>query len=218
MNRQKLALFLLLIGLAGSIAYAFLRSPRQQEGETPKNRPGTQAPVIRQGKAAPAKKALDSGTLNLEALEQDMPGFSGFRRNIFSPLFRDESEQSALKLPPPPPPPMRLPPPPPPLPASEQAAPPPPPPPPSQRQLDEAELGKLMFLGFLKKDGERTVFLSKNNEIILAKKGSKIGTKFQVTDLTDEAITIKSVNSEGQMVIPLVENRSLSTRHTSSRP
>ena len=215
MNRQKLALFLLLIGLAGSLAYAFLRFPRQQEVATPKNRPGARAAAIRKG-AAPSKFAADSGRLNIEALEQEMPGFSGFRRNIFSPLFRDESEQAALKLPPPPPPPLKLPPPPPPV--SAQAPPPPPPPPPSQRQMDEAELGRITFLGFLKKNGEKTVFLAMNNEIILAKKGSKVGTKFQVTDLTDEAITIKSVNSEGQMVIPLVENRSLSTRHTSTRP
>jgi len=216
MNRQKLVLFLLLIGLAGSLAYAVLRSPRQQEVATPKNRPGARATVIRKSTAARAKGAADSGRLNIEALEQETPGFSGFRRNIFSPLFRDESEQAALKLPPPPPPPLKLPPPPPPV--SAQAPPPPPPPPPSQRQMDEAELGRITFLGFLKKNGEKTVFLAMNNEIILAKKGSKVGTKFQVTDLTDEAITIKSVNSEGQMVIPLVENRSLSTRQTSTRP
>jgi len=216
MNRQKLALFLLLIGLAGSLAYAFLRFPRQQEVATPKNRPGARAAAIRKG-AAPSKFAADSGRLNIEALEQEMPGFSGFRRNIFSPLFRDESAQAALKLPPPPPP-MKLPPPPPPLPVSAPPPPPPPPPPPTQRQMDEAELGKITFLGFLKKDGEKTVFLAMGNEIILAKKGSKVGAKFQVTDLTDDAITIKSVNSEGQMVIPLVENRSLSTRHTSTRP
>ena len=215
MNRQKLVLFLLLIGLAGSLAYAVLRSPRQQEVATPKNRPGARAAAIRKG-AAPAKVAADSGRLNIEALEQEMPGFSGFRRNIFSPLFRDESEQAALKLPPPPPPPLKLPPPPPPV--SAQAPPPPPPPPPSQRQMDEAELGRITFLGFLKKNGEKTVFLAMGNEIILAKKGSKVGAKFQVTDLTDDAITIKSVNSEGQMVIPLVENRSLSTRQTSTRP
>ena len=218
MNRQKLALFLLLIGLAGSLAYAFLRFPRQQEVATPKNRPGARATVIRKSTAAPAKDAADSGRLNIEALEQEIPGFSGFRRNIFSPLFRDESEQAALRLPPPPPPPLKLPPPPPPVPMAAVPPPPPPPPPPSQRQMDEAELGRITFLGFLKKNGEKTVFLAMNNEIILAKKGSKVGTKFQVTDLTDEAITIKSVNSEGQMVIPLVENRSLSTRQTSTRP
>lgn len=217
MNRQKLVLFLLLIGLVGSLAYAFLRSPKQLEVATPKNRPGARATVIRKSTAAAAKAPVfDSDRLNIEALEREMPGFSGFRRNIFAPLFRDESEQAALKLPPPPPP-LKLPPPPPPLTGSVQA-PPPPPPPPSQRQLDEAELGRITFLGFLKKNGEKTVFLAMNNEIVLAKKGSKIGTRFQVTDLTDEAITIKSVNSEGQMVIPLSENRSLSTRNTSSRP
>ena len=77
---------------------------------------------------------------------------------------------------------------------------------------DEAEMGKFIFLGYLKKNGEKTVFLSKNNEIILAKKGSKLGSRFQVTDLTEEALTIKSLTTDQQMVIPLVENRSLARR------
>lgn len=213
MNRQKLLLFLLLVVLAASVAYSFLRSPKQQEVAVLKNRPGAVATVIRKG-GADVKAAPDDSRLRLEALDRALPGFSGFKRNIFSPLFRDESE-SALKLPPPPPPPVKLPPPPPPMPAPVQA---PPPPPPTREQLEEAQLNKIVFLGFLQKDGEKTVFLSKNNEIILAKKGSKVGPIFQVTDLTDEAITIKSLNTGRQMVIPLLENRSLGARRTSTRP
>ena len=61
-------------------------------------------------------------------------------------------------------------------------------------------------------DGQKTVFLSKNNEIFLAKKGTLLANRFKVTDLTDEAITIKSDVGSREIVIPLVEMRALSTR------
>uniref|UniRef100_C6E2R9 Type II secretion system protein PulP n=1 Tax=Geobacter sp. (strain M21) TaxID=443144 RepID=C6E2R9_GEOSM len=207
MNRQKLALFILLLVLAGSIGYSLLRSPRQQEVATLKNRPGMAASVSRSKKAPARKEVADSRSVHLAQLEQELPSFSGFRRNIFSPIFKDEAPPE-LKLPPPPPP-VKLPPPPPPMPVAQPL---PPPPPPTQAQVDEAEMGKFVFLGYLKKNGEKTVFLSKNNEIILAKKGSKLGSRFQVTDLTEEALTIKSLTTDQQMVIPLVENRSLARR------
>jgi len=213
MNRQKLVLCLLLLVLAGSLVYSFLRSPRQQQVATPKNRPAAAATVISKGRAtAPKVDEMDTTRVQLELLDRDLPGFAGFRRNIFSPVFRDETEPAPLKLPPPPPP-LRLPPPPAPL---QQAA-PPPPAPPTPEQIADSELAKFTFLGFLKKNGEKTVFLSSNNEIFLAKRGSNLGSKFQVTDLTDDALTIKSVNGGRELVIPLVENRSLSTRRTSKR-
>jgi hypothetical protein len=208
MNRQKLVLFLLLLVLAGSVGYSLLRSPRQQEVATLKNRPGMTASVLRSKKAPAQKEVADSRSVHLAQLDQELSSFSGFRRNIFSPIFKGEAPP-ALKLPPPPPP-VKLPPPPPPMPVAQPM--PPPPPPPTQAQVDEAEMGKFIFLGYLKKNGEKTVFLSKNNEIILAKKGSKLGSRFQVTDLTEEALTIKSLTTDQQMVIPLVENRSLARR------
>lgn len=216
MNRQKLALALLLLALAGSLVYSFLRAPKQQQVATLKNRPGVAATVVREGKkGAAAPKGDQTGRVHLELLDRDQPGFAGFRRNIFTPVFKDEMKPAPLKLPPPPPP-VKLPPPPPPAPMPAQVA-PPPPVPPTEEQKDAIELAKFTFLGFLKKNGERTVFLSSNNEIFLAKKGSSVGTKFQVTDLTDDAITIKSVSGGRELVIPLVENRSLSTRRTSKK-
>lgn len=212
MNRQKLALFVLLLVLAGAVVYSFVRAPRQQQVATLKNQPGAAATVIRKKGGAAPKVTTDTGSVHLELLEGETPGFTGYRRNIFSPIFREETKQAALKLPPPPPP-VKLPPP---LPPAPAPAPPPPPPPPTQEQLDEAELSKIVFLGFLKKGGEKTVFLSKGGEIFLAKKGAQVGPKFQVTGLTDDAITIKSVKTDKQLVIPLVENRSLSTRRIPS--
>jgi hypothetical protein len=96
-----------------------------------------------------------------------------------------------------------LPPPPPPPPSSTPAPPPPP------ISPVRAEMAKFTFLGFLKKEGRKTIFLSKGNEIILVKKGDKIDNRFEVTNLTDEALTITSTTESGQIVIPLVENSPL---------
>lgn len=211
MNRQKLALFLLLIAFVGAVLYAFLRSPRQQQVTVLKNRPGEKATVLRKGPGTQKPTAAPAGGVRLDLLQGNTAGGGGYRRNIFSPIFREEQKPGTLRLPPPPPPPQQLLPPPP-VAAPAAPPPPPPPPPPTQAQLDEGELGKIVFLGFLKKGAERTVFLSKGGEIYVVKKGGQVGPRFRVTDLTDDAITIKSVNSDRQMVIPLVENRSLSTR------
>lgn len=271
MNRQKLLLCVLLLILAGSIAYSFLRSPKQQhvasltyapgarasakrtptapqaqgEAQTParpqaaaqaQNQPAAQvqpqaAAQTQNQTAAQAQPAVQpaaparpqpparprpqggEGAVDLALLEREQPRFSGYKRNIFSPIFRDEVKPPPFKpLPPPPKPVAKLP-----APLPQPAAPPPPPPPPPPspeelaRQAAEAELSKFTFLGFLKKDGQRTVFLSKNNEIFLAKKGSTLG-QFQVAELTEDAITIRSPLGGRELVIPLVENRALGVR------
>jgi len=213
MNRQKLVLCLLLLVFAAAVFYSFLRSPKQQVVPL-KNRPGALATIARNKGVTPSPQsgAGDSG-LHLELLNREQPPFAGYRRNIFSPIFSEEVKALPFKPLPPPPPPVAPPPPPPPAPVQ---APPPPPPSPEEiaNQLAENELSKFTFLGFLKKDGEKTVFLSSNNEIFLAKKGSNLGQKFQVADLTDDAITIRSKVGGRELVIPLVENRVLSTRRT----
>jgi hypothetical protein len=210
MNRQKLILFVLLLAFAGSLAYSYLRFPRQREVAQLANKPGVAAPVARKAGATQPKVAVDEGRVHLELLGRELPRFSGFRRNIFSPIFREEVKLPPFKpLPPPPKPVLALPPPPRPQPL------PAPPPPPTLEQIADSELAKFTFLGFLEKNGEKTVFLSSNNEIFLAKKGSNLGQKFQVTGLTSDAITIKSVEGGREIVIPLVENRALSTRRTS---
>ena len=56
----------------------------------------------------------------------------------------------------------------------------------------ERGMPKFTFLGFLKKGGHQTVFLSNDREIFLVKQGSVIAGNYEVTSLTDEAITITS--------------------------
>jgi len=214
MNRQKLMLCLLLVLLVLAIGYGFLRSPKQQHVATLTYRSGTAA-APRKAALAPtrpapgaAAPAASQSQVHLALLDQERGRSAGFRRNLFSPIFKEE-----VKLPPFKPIPLPVPPkpvvvPPPPV----AATPPPPPPPPTEEDLIAREMAKLTFLGFLKKGDEKTVFLSKDRDIFLAKKGSTLAGKYQVSGLTDEAITIKSLSGGKEVVIPLVENRSLIRR------
>jgi hypothetical protein len=216
MNRQKLILCLLLVALAGSIVYSVLRSPTERRAATLTYRPGVPVPApVKSGAGAPQGGSAE-GRVHLALLDQEQPRFAGFRRNIFTPIFSEEVKLPPFKpLPPPPRPVVIVPPP----PAPPQAPPPVPvpPPPPSADDIAAGEMAKFTFLGFLKQGGARTVFLSTNNEIFLAKKGTTLLSKFQVSDLTDDAITIKTIAGGRELVIPLVENRALSTRNTSLR-
>jgi len=70
-------------------------------------------------------------------------------------------------------------------------------------------MAKFTFLGFLKKDNRKTIFLTNGKEIFLVKKGDKLSGRYDVTALTDEALTITSIQDGGEIVIPLVESRPL---------
>ena len=71
-------------------------------------------------------------------------------------------------------------------------------------------MAKFTFLGFLKKDNIKTIFLSKDKEIFLAKKGDKIAGRYEIANITDDALMISILPDGGEIIIPLVENRSLS--------
>ena len=55
----------------------------------------------------------------------------------------------------------------------------------------QMESGKVKFLGFLQKEGERKVFLSKEKEVFIVKKGDSIGN-LQVGEITDNSVTLLS--------------------------
>jgi len=186
MNRQKAFLFILIVLFVAAVVYAFIRTPQQKAVESLKFAPGAPAETVKRDTAK-----TDDTKLNLQLLDRPLPRFAGFKRNIFwLPSFEARKK---LSLPPPPPPQ--------PLPSLPplQATPPP------VRQ----EMAKFTFLGFLKKDNRKTIFLSKDNEIFLVKKGDKIANSYEVMNITDDVLTINSVSGRGQIVIPLVENRPL---------
>ncbi len=192
MNRQRLILAILLALLICAVGYSFFRFPHQERVES------SGAPA-----AVPAKKSNHTpgmeGRVRLDLLERNGAGFTGFKKNIFAPIFRDLSKLPPVKrvtpAPPPPPPPL-----------------PPPPPPvalPTVSPL-ERELAQFTFLGLLEKERKKTIFLSKNKEIFLVKKGDRIAGKYEATAITDDALTIRVLGGENtEIVIPLVDNQTL---------
>ncbi|MBJ6726333.1 type II secretion system protein PulP [Geomesophilobacter sediminis] len=218
MNRKKLLLAVLVLCFFGAVVSAVLRAPHQEKVTQLKYRPGVPVPVRKsaptKGTAAPAGPARDQGGLDMALMDRQLPAYSGFRRNIFSPIFREEVKLPPVKALPLPPRPLPLPPPPkqPPLVA---AGPPAPPPPPEDKDFEE--LSRFTFLGFLNKEGSKTIFLSNGKEIFLAKKGSTVAGKFTVVALTDDALTLGTRSSGKEVVIPLMENRALIPQRSGRR-
>lgn len=195
MNRQRLILSVLLVVLVLAAVVSYLRMPRQETVAQLKNAPGKAASARKPSAAA----AVDDRKLRLDLLECPSDRFAGFRRNIFRPIFRDET-----KLPPPMPVlPKPVPPPPPPV-----ALPPPMPVAPQPPQVVR-DMARFTFLGFLKKDNRKTIFLARDKEILLVRQGDKIAGSYEATTITDDALSIRSLADGSEMVIPLVENRPL---------
>lgn len=203
MNRQK-ALLVIFLGLfACSLVYSYIRMPRQKTVDKLTYLPGMVTTVNND-----LKKSVDDPTrLRLDLLDQRSVTKASYRRNIFRALFPEDSGRTAipLPLPPPPPPPKMITTPE--LPPQTISAPPPAvvEPTPLQR-----EIARFTFLGFLKKDDKKTIFLASDRDIFLVKKGDKIAGKYDVTSLTDDALTISSLQDGGEIIIPLVENKPLS--------
>lgn len=186
MNRQKLILSILLIALALSIGYAFWKSPRQGSVAKLKYVPGAAA-----GKA-PVKAAAPAGDkrVRLDLLEGAAATFSGFRRNIFKPIFLGEAELAARAA----------------RPAAKKIAKAVPPPPPAP-YVPPKDIARLTFLGFLQKDGRKKVFLSNNSEIFVVKQGDSVAGRYQLVRLTDDSVTLRSTVTGDETVIPIAESR-----------
>jgi len=116
----------------------------------------------------------------------DKKPYRGVIRNPFRSLY-----------PPPPPPPQILPKPP--------VTPPPAPFPVITTTVSspaQIESGRIKFLGFLQKEGDRKIFLSKDKEVFIVKKGDNIGV-FEVGDISDNSVTLiaRDTKEEFQLTI-----------------
>lgn len=200
MNRKRLLLFILLIGLVLSAVYSYTKMPQLKTVDKLKFAPGAAAAVPR------TEAGVKGERLRLDLLKKEAALFSGYRKNIFRPVFREDAPGGKVSLPkqvkliPPPPPPAP--------PRPPVAAVPPPPP--------QVDIPKIMahftFLGFLQKEGRKTIFLSKDNDIFVVKQGDRLAGNFTVAGINDDVITIRELNGGSEIVIPLVENKPLIPR------
>jgi len=194
MNRQKMILAIAVVLLVLSVVWSYLNWPRQKSVEVLKYAPGK--PAVQTGTIAVKKvPAADERVLNLASLDQEQTVFSGYRRNIFKPLWLSEMASIRQKAA-----------------ASKPALPPPPPVLPPAPVLPRRELTKFTFMGFLKIGNRQTIFLSKDKDILLVRAGETFGGRFKAVKITDRALTIRVLDSEEEIIVPLVDNRALGAR------
>lgn len=195
MNRQRFILFILVILFGIAVLWSYSAMPRPKTVNTLTFKPGQQAKTVVIAADKKARDRDDGTKLKIGLLDKEPAVFNGYRRNIFKPVFSEPTkvvkhQAAAFKLPPG----MR---PSPVKPVNIQPAPPP--------------LAQFTFLGFLKKGAVKTIFLAKENDILLVKKGDKFAGRYEATDISDQALTLTVSDTGAKIVIPLIENLPLAT-------
>ncbi|OGU14361.1 MAG: hypothetical protein A2076_17740 [Geobacteraceae bacterium GWC2_53_11] len=196
MNRQRLILFVLVIVFAVAVIWSYSAMPRLKTAGPASAKPVQSARPASVPTKTPVRTADDGSRLKIDLLDKDASGFSGYRRNIFKPAFVDETKitkQTAVAIKPPPPKPVAAP--------VEQVL----------IQPEAAPLARFTFLGFLKKGAVKTIFLAKEKDILLVKKGDKLAGRYEATDISDQALTLTVTDTGDEIVIPLIENRPLAS-------
>lgn len=189
MNRQKKTLLILLVLLLLAIGYAYLSMPAQQRAAL-KVRPESGVTTI--GK----KRPTDKKQLRVDLLEKAPTQYKGAARDIFNYAPVKTAPAPKPKPKPTPPPVVK---------------PVQPHPTPVVNQVVRQQLARFTFLGFLVKDGERTVFLSRGEELFLVQEGAQFGDDNQFTALTisPEKMSISQSGDERTIDIQLVEKEPL---------
>lgn len=177
MNRQKQLLAALLTIFMLSLAYAWLRTPRQQVAAP---RPAGSALPTR--RPAPAPAQTPSGTAHPAvtayqplAVPEPEQGEVRIKRDLFIPLQAVEAKIAAKKAA-----------------AVKPPPPPPPPPPPTPQELARRELAQYKSLGLLKKQGKQVAFLTKGGQIKLIRVGDSLISGYKVTAITDDRLVLRA--------------------------
>ena len=113
--RLVVGVALILVGLfVLALFYSYIRQPRQQKATALKYTSGSVAVTTRSVSKKPETARIADNKLHLQLLDRVLPPFSGFRRNIFKPIFHEEAKnmqqpssaplRPTLPVPPPPPP------------------------------------------------------------------------------------------------------------------
>lgn len=195
MNRQRLILFVLVLLFGVAALWSYSAMPRFKTVDPSTYKPAQQVKPAIAATDKPSRNADDGTRLKINLLDAEPAGFKGYRRNIFKPVLVDEmkvARQQAVAIMPPP----RV---------------PAPPVVPAVIQPEAAPLARFTFLGFLKKGNVKTIFIENEKNILLVKKGDKFAGRYEATEISDQALTLKVTDSGAEMVIPLVENRPLAT-------
>lgn len=197
MNRKRMILAALLGVLALCLIYAYLATPRLEKAPPRNAGPGARQAQAVGTMSKDQQSRISQERIDFAFLETDMQDFPGAARDVFRfgqrrppvavPVKRPEVQQPVIVAPPPP---------------VVEAVP---------IEVVQKALSQFTFLGFLEKEGEKTVFLSSEGSLFLAKKGEKFGTdlEFTVVDISGELLQVRHSGREGLIEIPLIEKQKL---------
>ncbi|MBW2520161.1 MAG: hypothetical protein JRD88_07405 [Deltaproteobacteria bacterium] len=82
---------------------------------------------------------------------------------------------------------------------------------PTPFEVVQKSLARFTFLGFLDRDGEKTVFLSSGGELFVVKSGERFGSsqEFLITSIEDKSLIVKNKFDDRILEVPLIENQTL---------
>jgi len=176
-SREKNILVVLLIVLASMIAYRLATREEPKKLKELTFKPGSKE---RTG----LKPASGLGDIGSGSLETERGRYRGVIRNPFQALYPAPPAPvvpKAVIIPAPTP-----------FPVITARG-------PSPAQI---ESGRFKFLGFLQKEGDKKVFLSRDKEVFIVKKGDSV-SMFQVADIAENTVTLisRDSNEEFKLII-----------------
>lgn len=196
MNRKRIILAALLGVLVLCLTYSYFAMPRLEKAP-PRSVSKTPRPVA--GKVTSRSHSTPSrGRIDFTFLEVNNEEFPGAKRDVFRFTPRKPIIPVAKKIERPEP-----------LPVVPDVVPEEPQVP---IEVVQTSLAHFTFLGFLEKGGEKTVFLSSEGNLFLAKQGEKFGgdLEFMVENISGNLLTVRHPGRNSLIEIPLVEQQKLS--------
>lgn len=198
MNRKRVILAALMGLLAICLVYAYFATPRLEKAP-PRSASKSKRQTVAKLSTAEQKK-ISQDRIDFSFMDTETQEFSGAERDVFRfGQRRPQAVDLATK------------------PAEVQTPPPvvieaPSIEPMVPIEVVQQALGQFTFLGFLDKAGEKTVFLSSEGSLFLAKRGEKFGAdlEFTVEDISGNLLQVRHNGRDGLIEIPLIEQQKLS--------
>ena len=192
MKRKHIILSVLLGLLLLCVVYAYFATPSLEKAPPRKAKEQT---VKGQVPKSTEVETSVIGSISLKHSEAEP--FPGAKRDIFQFKIRKVKKPPAKVLPKP----VEKP----------KVVEPPKPVSPTPFEIVQKSLARFTFLGFLDRDGEKTVFLSTGGELFVVKSGQRFGSsqEFLITSIEDKLLTVKNKYDNRVLEIPLIENQTL---------
>jgi hypothetical protein len=192
MNRKRVILAALLGTLVLCLLYAYFATPRLEKAP-----PRVTSSRSVKDVEAPGERQVNRGSerINFDYMTTEPQEFSGAQRDIFRFVQRPpvRTEPPVAIAPPP---------------VAEAVQ-------PIQPVMPIAvvqqALSQFTFLGFLDKEGEKTVFLSSGGKLFLVTNGESFGAKneFQVKEIKENLLKVQHAGRADIVEIPLIEKQKL---------